>query len=395
MGHTEKSRYWSLVNIALYTICQTKNEINMKHVLFCLMLICIVIDNVTADDFSGKLENNAVMEVCCAVTRWQAEHHDECQHHDLDWTNGALYRGIIEWSKTSGDTLGIGFVKSICEKNGWSLLDRVYHADDICIGQAYIELFRLYQDKRMIQQLMERAFYVSSHPSVAVLSKKDKRGKDERWSWCDALFMAPPVYAALYEMTGEKTYVEYMDREFRICTDSLFDYNENLYYRDCIRIPLREPNGQKQFWARGNGWVFAGIPLILENLPENHPTRFYYVDLFKKMASKIASLQDSRGAWHASLLDPVTYPFPENSASAFFCYGFAWGINNGLLAVEEYSRVLEKGWASLVSCVSQDGKLGYIQPVGAAPASVGMESTDVYGIGAFLLAGSEILRFVR
>lgn len=367
----------------------------MKESLFCLMLLCISIENVPAGDFSGKLEKDAVMEVCGAVARWQTAHHGECPHHELDWTNGALYRGMIEWGKASGDTLCTGFVKSIGEKNGWSVPDRVYHADDICVGQAFIELFRMYGDSRMIQPVMERAFYVSSHPSTAVLSKKDKRGKDERWSWCDALFMAPPIYAALYEMTGEKIYADYMDREFRVCTDSLFDRSENLYYRDCMRIPLREPNGQKQFWARGNGWVFAGIPLILENLPENHPTRFYYMDIFRKMAVRLASLQDKNGAWHASLLDPDSYPLPENSASAFFCYGFAWGINNGLLSREEYSGVLEKGWKSLVSCVSSEGRPGCIQPVGAAPASVGMESTDVYGVGAFLLAGSEILEFIR
>ena len=365
----------------------------MKRYVIALVLISLAFpsERIMAQGFSGSLDFGSVMKVCNAVAGWQIANHDKCGHHDLQWTNGALYKGMVAWGRVSSNRICLDFVRQIGERNGWRMWDRVYHADDICVGQAFIDMYRIYGDHAMLQPVKERAYYVATHPSNAVMSKKDEFGKHDRWSWCDALFMAPPVYAALYEMTGEKVYVEYMDREFRVCTDSLFDKNENLYYRDCMRINLREPNGEKQFWARGNGWVFAGIPLILNNLPSNHPTRSYYIDLFRKMAKKIASLQDENGAWHASLLDYETYPLPENSASAFFCFGFAWGINNGLLD-EEYIDVLKKGWKSLVSCVDDDGKLGFIQPIGAAPASVDENSTDVYGVGAMLLAGSELLK---
>lgn len=85
----------------------------------------------------------------------------------------------------------------------------------------------------------------------------------------DALFMAPPVYAALYTITGDKIYLNYMDSEYKECVDSLYDKEDHLFYRDNKRIPLREKNGSKQFWGRGNGWVFAGLPLIIDNLPLN------------------------------------------------------------------------------------------------------------------------------
>lgn len=345
--------------------------------------------------FSGEMSPAAVRTVCDAVASWQIENFKKIKRNNLSWTNGALYRGMIEWANLEQSQEIFDFLMKIGKANRWAMASRVYHADDICVGQAFIEMYRKYKDPRMLQPAMERAFYVASHPSDALMSKADERGKDERWSWADALFMAAPVYAALYAITGEQIYFDYMDREFRICTDSLYDKKEHLYYRDCMRIPLREPNGSKQFWGRGNGWVFAAIPLVLENLPKDHPAREYYLTIFKEMAERVADTQDKTGTWHASLLDPVFYPDPENSVSAFFCYGLGWGIRNGYLSARKYMKVLEKGWASLVSYVDHEGKLGYVQPIGNAPRKANAASTEVYGVGGFLLAGSEVMRLCK
>ena len=48
-----------------------------------------------------------------------------------------------------------------------------------------------------------------------------------------------------------------------------------------------------------------------------------------------------------------------------------------------------------MKAVHADGKLGYIQPVGAAPRAAGFDATDVYGVGACLLAGSELYKSVK
>lgn len=363
---------------------------------FCIILFAAVLVPAilpAQNRFSSDMDRESVKEVCNAVAEWQIANHQNCRHHRLDWTNGVLYRGMVEWGILTQNSGCIDFVMEIGERHGWKMFDRPYHADDICVAQAFIALYRLYGDDRMLRPAMERAWWVATHPSDAPLDKLDPVGKDERWSWCDALFMAAPVYAALYRITGEEEYVRYMDSEFKECADSLYDREDHLFYRDCKRIPLKEPNGAKQFWGRGNGWVFAAIPSILNNLPFDHPQREYYVNMFCEMADAIVATQDKNGAWHSSLLDPDSYPLPETSASAFFCYGLAWGLNSGILSGRAYRKALEKGWESLVAAVNPDGKLGYIQPVGAAPKSgVGKESTDVYGVGGFLLAGSELYR---
>lgn len=331
----------------------------MKKIL-SLFLVSISCSLNAQQLFSSKMEKEDITKVCNAVSEWQITHHNEVKHNPLDWTNGALYRGMTEWGKVSGNQSCYDFVRTIGEKHKWNMWDRVYHADDICVGQAFIEMYRRFDDKRMLQPVMERAYYVASHPSKATLQKTDAVGTTERWSWSDALFMAPPVYAALYTITGDKIYLNYMDSEYKECVDSLYDKENHLFYRDNKRIPLREKNGSKQFWGRGNGWVFAGLPLIIDNLPLNCPSRNYYIRLFTEMAEAVRKTQCKDGDWRTSLLDPDSYNMPENSCSAFMCFGIAWGIRNGYLPQRTYKPVLEKGWQSLVKAVHSDGKLGYI-----------------------------------
>ncbi len=363
----------------------------MKKIFAFVLIFCAGATAAHAGQpFSGKVKVEDVRVVCDTVAGWQMKNFADVRHHTLDWTNGALYVGMFEWAELTGNQRIFDFLMGIGKKNNWAMYRRPYHADDICVGQTFIRMYEKYGDRKMLQPVMERAYYIANHPSKAPLAKSDKVGKEERWSWCDALFMAPPVYAALYSLTGDKVYVDYMDKEFRECADSLYDRSEQLWYRDCHRIKKREPNGAKQFWGRGNGWVFGGIPLILENLPADHPTRPFYERIFMEMAESVVKTQDRNGAWHASLLDPDSYPDPENSASSFFCYGLAWGIRHGYLTDSKYEKALVKGWKSLVSCVAESGKLGYVQPVGASPKAAGMDATDVYGVGAFLLAGTEL-----
>lgn len=359
-----------------------------------IKIICVflLIMSLLSCKLIAEQKQNEVKKICDKVAQWQIKNQPNVIHNDLDWTNGAWYKGLVEWAKITDNKSYFDFLIHQGKKNNWNVYDRIYHADDICVAQMYIELYKKYGDKKQLEPTIERLNYIVANPSQAPLQKTDCKGKDERWSWSDALFMAPPVYAAMYKLTGNVEYLNYMESEFKVCTDSLFDTKEKLYYRDNARIPLVEANGAKQFWGRGNGWVFAAIPIILDNLPADFKNRAYYENIFKQMATSVLKTQDNNGSWHASLLDPASYPMPENSASAFFCYGMAWGIRNGLLDEKVYKPATVKAWNTLTNYVSDDGRLGYIQPVGNAPKIVDENSTDVYGVGAFLLAGTEMYK---
>lgn len=164
--------------------------------------------------------------------------------------------------------------------------------------------------------------------------------------------------------------------------------------RDATYFEKKTPNGKKTFWSRGNGWVYGGLALMLENLPKDHPKRGFYEKLFKEMTTTILAAQQEDGLWRPSLLDPQEIPVSETSGSGFFTFGLAWGVNHGLLDRTAYLPVITRAWNGLMTRVKPDGLVGYVQPVGAAPDHLEAVSTQDYGTGASLLAGSEILRLL-
>ena len=202
--------------------------------------------------------------------------------------------------------------------------------------------------------------------------------------------MAPPAWISLTKATADERYLAHADAEFWATTDYLYDRSERLYYRDSRFISQRDAKGRKVFWGRGNGWVFAALARILTDLPADHPSRPRYESLFKQMAARIVGLQGRHGCWPVSLLEPQETP--ETSGTGFFVYGLAWGINHGLLPAERYRHSVERGWRALTAAVQPDGKLGWVQRIGAGPDQVTADDTQLYGVGAFLLAASEVSR---
>ena len=373
-----------------------------KYSLFILLFIFGLSkgysQEISPGTFRDDLSAPDVKAVMRAVADWQIN--TPLTHHQLDWTNGALYAGMAEWAGIAGDNKYYEWLKGIGEQNGWRYYERPkqplrrYHADDYCVGQMYIELYRKYRDKRMIGPIISYLDQILSDPAKGELLFVNTReySSQQRWSWCDALFMAPTVWAKVAGITKDRKYLDFMYQEYKFTTDYLYDREEDLYYRDSNYFTRREANGEKVFWGRGNGWVYAGLPIIIRELPRNYENRSYFINIFKKMSDKLLSLQDPGGYWHASLLDPASYPNPEMSATCFYVFGLAWGINNGYLDKNTYLPAVVKGWKSMVASVWPDGKLGYVQPIGADPKSVSREMTEVYGVGGFLLAGAEITR---
>lgn len=357
-------------------------------------------NNELAPRFDGALNEASIRDVMNAVADWQINHFDLVRHHPLDWTNGALYTGMMEWAKIAEDDKAMNFLLNIGRRHDWQPHKKMYHADDIVVAQMYLDMYRLQQNNplsyRMLAPTLARLNFVVDHPSDASLLIDYSNPQTlERWSWCDALFMAPPVYAKMANITGDPNYWVFMDQEFKVTYDFLYDQDEHLFFRDHRYFPEKvlEDNGEKVFWGRGNGWVMGGLVKILQELPESD-TRYrpFYEQLYKEMAEKVSAVQGEEGYWHASLLDPESYPNPEASASGFFCYALAYGINSGLLDRDKYFPVVKKCWEQLVSFVFADGKLGWIQPIGEKPKEVTADMTEVYGVGAFLLAGSEMLK---
>jgi unsaturated rhamnogalacturonyl hydrolase len=344
---------------------------------------------------SSAVKPYAVLTAMQRVADWQLAH--SATNRPTGWVEAAGDAGMMALADISGDPKYREAMLAKGNANNWNLAayqGRKYHADDQCEGQVWTELYFLYRENKMIAPLRDQFDFILAHPSDAPgLDFTQPHGKaQELWSWCDSLFMAPPTWLRFYVATGDERYLDFAVTNWWRTTDYLYDKDEHLFYRDSTYFDKREANGQKVFWSRGNGWVMAGLVRVLQYLPTNHPDRPRFEQLFKDMAAKILTLQQADGLWRASLLDPGDFPAKETSGSGFFTYALAWGVNQGLLDRAKFEPAVRKGWAALVDCVGADGKLMDVQPVGSDPKKFAEDSTTPYGIGAFLLAGSEVYR---
>jgi len=334
----------------------------------------------------------AILSKMERVADWQIAH--PSAHPATDWTQGAGDAGMMALAGISGQARYREAMLAMGRANAWKPGPRLYHADDHCIGQTYAELYLLYRDPAMIGPLRGRFDAILANPSKEV--SLDFTGRyekaQERWAWCDSLFMGPPTWMRLYAATGDDRYLDFAVKNWWLTTGYLYDTQEHLFFRDSTYFPRREANGKKIFWSRGNGWVMAGLARLLQYLPANHPDRARFETLFRDMSDAVLACQQPDGLWHSSLLDPQSYPLKETSGSGFYTYALAWGVNQGLLDRDRFEPAVLKAWVTLVSCVDSDGKLTHVQPIGADPKKFGEESTEVYGVGAFLLAGSEVYR---
>lgn len=358
-----------------------------------LVLSGAFMQGIARENQAPDLSQKEVLRTMRKVADWQLQHMpvpgDHPRHYrNWDWTNAALFTGIAALYQVSGSRKYLRALEGFAESVDWSVGPRFRHADDVCIGQTYLELYENDPAPYKIEKLVQRVDSLVADPMP---------GRVDYW-WCDALYMSPPMLARLASVHNDPAYLDYMNEMWWDATDYLYDPQEKLYFRDDRFLPrddgseIREPNGEKVFWSRGNGWVLAGIARVLQYMPADYPDREKYVDLFREMAAKIASLQGEDGLWKTSLLYPQGHQHGETSGSGFFCYAMAWGVNNGILESDVYLPVVLRTWEGLTSAVNDDGRLGWVQKIGYAPDEIYEDGTEVYGVGAFLLAGSEIYK---
>ena len=342
---------------------------------------------------ASDLSPGAVLASMQQVGDWQLAH--AATNRPTGWIQAVGDVGMMALAGIAGDPKYRDAMVAKGETNGWQLdayRGRKYHADDQCFGQVCAELYFLYRDNRMIAPMRDKFDWIIANPPKT--QGLDHKLGEDQWSWCDALFMAPPAWLRLAAATGDTRYMDFAVTNFWRTTDFLYDTNAHLFFRDSTFFNKTETNGAKVFWSRGNGWVIAGIVRALQYLPMNHPDRPRFEQLFKDMAQTLLPLQQPDGLWRASLLDPPDFATPEASGSALFTYGLAWGVNQGLLDSATFEPAVRKAWPALVGCVNADGRLTHVQPAGDRPVSFSPDATSPYGGGVFLLAGSEVYRMM-
>jgi unsaturated rhamnogalacturonyl hydrolase len=311
------------------------------------------------------------------------------------WTRAVYYEGLMAMYAIDKQQEYYDYAVQWGEKHKWGLWGgtTVRNADNQCCGQTYIDLY-------LIDKKEERIRDIKTAIDNMVVS-----GKKDDWNWIDALQMAMPVYVRLGKVFNDTSYYRkmydlYAFTKYNHGGNGLYDPQTHLWWRDKDFVPpYKEPNGEGCYWSRGNGWVLAALVRTLQWLPKKDPHYKEYLEDYKQMCQAILPLQREDGFWNASLKDPNNFGGKELTGTALFTYGFAWGINNGILNKKTFRPVVIKAWNAMVKdCVHENGKLGYVQGTGKQPSDGQPLSYDKtpdfedYGLGCFLLAGTELYK---
>lgn len=371
----------------------------MKNIYVHIIVVIFTISLApykSTSQITTKMSSGNIEEKMVQALEWQ-EAHPIYAHAPTDWTNGAYYTGVVRAHQVTKNQLFLAALKTMGYQNEWKTAGREHHADDIAICYSYLYVNSTRKD---LVDFEPTDTFIQNHLYKSHPWKEGIKDKDEQtlWWWCDALFMAPPVLANYAKLKNDTSYLDEMHKYYKETFDLLYDKDEHLFARDVRFLwkgegkDRKEKNGNKIFWSRGNGWVIGGLALVLNDIPKDYKHYDFYVNLYKEMATKIKDLQPEDGLWRVSLLAPEVYNHGEVSGSGFYTFALAWGINNGLLDKATYTPVVEKAWNALVKCQQQNGMVGWVQNIGYDPQPANQDSWQNYGTGAFLLAGSEMLK---
>ncbi|MEN8156529.1 MAG: glycoside hydrolase family 88 protein [Bacteroidota bacterium] len=344
---------------------------------------------------TDPLSSEGIMELMHRVADWQLANPlpgRSFRRNHLDWLYGAFYTGLMRLYQETGEQRYADEMINVGDQADWELLDDIFHADRLTIVDVWADLYEERGDPKYIDKARWAMdiHLARKYKALTDVRFEENPARLEWWSWCDALYMAPPSFISMSKVTGNPKYLEYADTQWWKTSDYLYSKDDSLYYRDDRFFDQRSENGKKIFWARGNGWVIAGLSRLLEDMPSDYKNREKFEQQYREMAQKLLSLQDEDGLWRVSLIDPEYLNMGESSGSSFFTFALAWGINNGLLDAS-HKPAVERAWKALTQNVNEWGRLGYVQQVAGSPYPFYDHQWQVYATGAFLLAGCEML----
>ena len=371
----------------------------MKKIRFTIFISLIIANSVFAQKIQSQKQIMKVMKLTNAyfMNKWPDAGKSIFTNRERPsniWTRAVYYEGLMSFYKINPDQAYYDYAVQWGEKHKWGLRNGITtkNADDQACGQTYIDLYNIDPKPERIKDIK------------ASIDLVIKSGKVNDWTWIDAIQMGMPVFAKLAVLYKDDSYYEYMYKMFmhskNVEGGGLYNAKDGLWWRDKDFVPpYKEPNGEDCYWSRGNGWVVAALVRVLEIMPENSPHRDEYLKTYHEMMKALVPLQRTDGFWNVSLHDAGNYGGKETSGTALFVYGMAWGINQGILDKEVYQPVIAKAWNAMAKdAVQKTGFIGYMQGTGKEPKDgqpVTYTSTpdfEDYGLGCFLLAGTEVYK---
>ena len=293
------------------------------------------------------------------------------------WTRSVYMEGLLALNEVSPQPRYVDYAMDWAVSHLWGFRggSHTRNANDQCCAQVYVDLYRMHRDARVLGN------------TERMVNNVVNSTEREDWKWAGALHMAMPVYAKMGVVKQDIRYFRTMKELYAYARDGvgqigLFNTVEGLWWNgEDFFPPYKEPNGKNCYWSRVKKRLTAD---------------------FQTLAYAVKKCQREDGFWNRSLMDEHHYGGKESTGTSLFVYGIAYGIRKGLLSPKAFAPIVEKAWNALCEdAVHPDGFLGYVQSTGKEPKDGHPVTYDSqpdfedFGVGCFLLAGSEMAKLTE
>ena len=260
---------------------------------------------------------------------------------------GALWFGKVTKNEPLLDKLKDRFEPLFSTEQ--KMLPRMNHVDHNVVGAVPLELYiQKKGDQRYYDLGMRYADTQWEAPVDATPEQKAYADKGYSWQtriWIDDMFMITTIQSQAYRATGDRKYIDRAAREMAMYLKKIQRPNGLFYHSP--EAPF--------FWARGNGWMAAGMAQLLSILPKDNSDRTTIMEAYKKMMNTLKQNQDPDVMWHQLIDEPASYK--ETSGTAMFTYAMIVGVKHGWLDKKEYGTAARKGWLALVTYINENDEI--------------------------------------
>jgi len=328
----------------------------------------------------------------------RSTHYSENNFTDgWNWTDATFHCGVIEAFKATGNRKYYDHTYRYAEgyswesNHGWLTTHYGTSLDDIASCLPLCMMHALAPADYKLVGIQRQLDWNEIHGMLD-------------YSWVDEIYMIGLAQSYLSKVTGDPKYSENDRKSYLFYRKEFLDTVEGLWYRDAKYVYgvnndlAYSSNGKKVFWGRGNAWVYVSLAQRLEYMEKSDPAYELYLHDYLLMSNALRRVQRADGVWNPNLGDPYDCSGMEMTGTGGFLYGLSMGIRLGLLDEATYLPVVTRAYETITEkCITEDGFLGYCQPVGWMPSGYTGEesmknSTSAFGVGLMLMGLSQYMR---
>ena len=247
-------------------------------------------------------------------------------------------------------------------KNG--ICSRPRHVDDAIFGALPFEIYMQNKDSRSLDMGLMYADTQWCEPCEATFRERESAPPDVQREyyakglsvqtrlWIDDMYMITALQSQAYRATGDRKYIERAAAEMILYLDKLQLKDgpaKGLFYH-APDVPF--------VWGRGDGWMAAGMALLLDNLPKDSPHRARIMEGYRLMMETLLMYQRKDGLW-SQLVDMPDDPrnWGESSCTAMFAYAYLVGVRHGWLDGATYGPAARRAYDALCARMDKWGNV--------------------------------------